>query len=471
MSSQNPSLAGNFESAAQQMLDALHKASAELSQAVSDCIDQLSAYNLGLQQSLNEQLQQIHEKFQTFIEQNSDELENHKEKLLEKLSEFEQSQIETIASSGDSVREALAAHTGRLKDDISHLVEQRLEELEEILTVPEQQISQQSETSVSQLSENTEQYQSRVDTSAQSGEELVASRASAFEADLEKLVDEWKQSVNDRFENAQRDFQERNAQVSKELEKFVEDTRLELANGAAQAERAVQKALESGQEKIASAFTGWREDTDVVYESFLKVLKEKRSEIETTMRADLDRAATVGKDDINHLVSEARERIESAHKAYRGTLKRLEQDYQRRLDSLLSRIETTVSETLRRSHVSSSIHQRVAKDLLDKLKSQLAVRGSEILAQLEKLSQQLEVEYARSSQGTEERIDLISSSALDALDKQIYLMKNELKKISKVFQDELDELEAHVVDIEVAGKKAAETVMTYRSAILSLGGD
>src|SRR5262249_31491278 len=278
------------------------------------------------------------------------------------------------------------------------------------------------------------------------------------EADLQKLVDEWKQSVNDRFENAQRDFQERNAQVSKELEKFVEDTRLELANGAAQAERAVQKALESGQEKIASAFTGWREDTDAVYESFLKVLKEKRSEIETTMRADLDRAATVGKDDINHLVSEARERIESAHKAYRGTLKRLEQDYQRRLDSLLSRIETTVSETLRRSHVSSSIHLRVAKDLLDKLRSQLAVRGSEILAQLEKLSQQLEVEYARSSQGTEERIDLISSSALDALDKQVYLMKHELKKISKVFQDELDELEAHVVDIEVAGKKAAETV-------------
>src|SRR5262245_44916980 len=202
MSSQNPSLAGNFESAAQQMLDALHKASSELSQAVSDCIDQLSAYNLGLQQSLNEQLQQIHERFQTFIEQNSDELENHKEKLLEKLTEFEQTQIETIVSSADSVREALAAHTGRLKDDISHLVEQRLEELETVLKVPEQDISELSETSVSGLSENTEEYQARVDKAAMSGEELVASRAGELEADLQKLVDEWKQSVNDKFESA-----------------------------------------------------------------------------------------------------------------------------------------------------------------------------------------------------------------------------------------------------------------------------
>src|SRR5262249_7367203 len=188
----------------------------------------------------------------------------------------------------------------------------------------------------------------------------------------------------------------------------------------------------------SSSFKGWRDDSDSVYESFLNVIKEKRSEIETTMRADLERAATLGKDDISHLVSEARERIESAHKAYRGTLKRLEQDYQRRLDALLTRLETTVSETLRRSGVSSSMHQRAAKDLLDKLKSQLAVRGSEILAQLEKLSQLLEIEYARSSQGTEERIDMISSSALDSLDKQLYMMKNELKKISKVFQDELD---------------------------------
>ncbi len=471
MSSQNPSLAGNFESAAQQMLDALNKASAELSQAVSGCIDQLSAYHLGLQQSLNEQLRQIHERFQTFIEQNSDELEKHKEKLLEKLQEFEQSQIESISASGDSVREALSAHTGRLKDAISHLVEQRLEELDDLLRLPEKQISDLSQTSSAGLSESTEDYRERVDKSSLTGEELVASRASEFEAELQKLVEDWKQSVNDKFENAQKDFQERNSKVSQELEKFVEETRLELTKSAAQADRTLAKAIDAGQEKISCSFTVWRDDVDAVYQSFLNVLKDKRGEIETIMRADLERAATIGKDEITHLVSEARERIESAHKAYRGTLKRLEQDYQRRLDSLLSRLETTVSETLRRSGVSSSIHQRASKDLLDKLKSQLAVRSAEILAQLEKLSQQLEVEYARSSQGTEERIDLICSAALDSVDKQIYLMKNELKKISKVFQDELDELETHVVDIEIAGKKAAETVMTYRSAILSLGGD
>src|SRR5262249_30747891 len=131
----------------------------------------------------------------------------------------------------------------------------------------------------------------------------------------------------------------------------------------------------------------------------------------------------------------------------------------------------TVSETSRRAGLTSSIQQRASDELHEKLKVNLSDQGAEMLRIVRKLTEQLEGEYVRVSRGLDERVDTIRSAAVESLEKQVNVMKQDLDKLTRSFQHELTDLNIQADELEEAGKAAAVFVMAYRSSLLSLDSE
>jgi len=471
MSNQNPSLAGNFESTAQQMLEALDRAGGQLSETVNACMEQLSTYNLGLQKSLSDQLQHISERFHSFVEANQEDLENNKDRLLEKLAEFERSEVETIVAAARGVRQSLSAHTEQAETKISKLVEEKLAELRTTLGSPGEKLPERASSTVAESKEIAGKGQEKIDRVALSEEEMLASMSREREQELQELVGKWKEHTEDRIGKTQTEFQEKSNCLVEELRKLVDEGVSDLKRESDQGAETIARALESGQAKLTTQLQQWREELAQLWQSFDSSLVNQKEAFSKKSRSQLDSKLSEARSEIDNNASEARDRIRSSHRVLQGSLKRLEQDYRRRLEAALNRFQITLSETARRGGTASGLEQRTASALQEKLTAQLNARGADILKVFRKLSEQLQVEYARSTQGLDERIDHLKVGAIESLERQVHLTKGELEKILRGYQTELSELEINAAQIEEAGKAAAVTVMAFRSAMLSLESD
>src|ERR1700722_1295772 len=108
MANPNAPKSEDFGSAANLMIEALDKASAELDKTVKACIEQLTNSNDALEKSLRTQLLKVIEQSKTFIDTSADDLTTHREDLLDRLNEFERSEVETMMSAARDVRQQVA---------------------------------------------------------------------------------------------------------------------------------------------------------------------------------------------------------------------------------------------------------------------------------------------------------------------------------------------------------------------------
>jgi DNA anti-recombination protein RmuC len=439
MSTQNPSLAGNFESTAQRMLEVLDKAAAELSRNVSDSVEQLSVYNFGLQKSLTDQLQQVSEKLQSFTETRTDDLENCKGELVRQIDEFAQSEIETVAATGQAVRQSLSSYTQQALEKITQEVEQQLQELRSLLDEPEQDINNRAGDAIATLKDVSESGLETIETTAADAEDSLSKRVQEFEQQLAEIVSDWKDNIQDKVESSQNGFAMSASKIIDELNNILDTSVSELDAQAKHGAEVVRDCIAAGQERASSTFTEWKKQVDEISAEFGKSVESGKEKVIEGESHEIEQKLTHAKDEITNVASDAREKIRNSHKLFQQSLRKLEQDYERRLQLLISTFETTVSETLRRSTTAAAMEQRSSSDLMETLTSQLNARGDDMLRGIRRMTEQLEIEYSKSWQGMESRIEQIKDTTLESFTKQVQSMKSESE--------------------------------AYRSALLSLGGE
>jgi len=467
MSSSKPSLSGNFEIAAQTMLVALEKAGAELTRNVNQCVEQLSSHCLALQSSLDDQLNQIRERYQSFVESNIDELEEYKEKLLKQLAEFEQGEIETIVDAGNSLRQSLNSHTDQV---LAKLTQQVEKQMAMIANATGQDIAHEAASVTPQLREMTETGKEQLAAMGSSGEQSVGSRIQELEAELSGLVNNWKDSVEAKVKSAQVELGAAAAEAQNNFDAMLKQSLTDMAKNSKQSTEVLDEAVADGVTRTQADLQTFQSKVAALVESLGKTLEQQRQLSDEDRNLQQNHSMSVATQEISHLTQEAQEKIQAAYAAYQRSLARMEHDYSRQFTHLTGRFDTALAEASVRFSGVAGMQARAAGDWQDKLESQLTARGAEVLKSVAKLAEQLESECLKSTNGMQERIENIKEDTLSVMEKQVQAIKTDSDRSVKKFLESLSALESHLEQIEEAGKAAAVTVMAYRSAHLSLGG-
>jgi predicted nucleotidyltransferase len=95
------------------MAEALDKASQELDKTVAACVEQLQSFHSNVEKSLANQLKKLLDQSKTFADSSFEDLSTHREELIDRLLEFERSEIETMISAARDVRQHVSSRAQR----------------------------------------------------------------------------------------------------------------------------------------------------------------------------------------------------------------------------------------------------------------------------------------------------------------------------------------------------------------------
>jgi hypothetical protein len=468
MADQNAPAAENFGSAANMMADALDKASTELDKTVRACIDQLTSSNDALEKSLSLQLIKVIEQSKNFIDANIEDLTSHREELLDRLTEFERTEIETMMSAAREVRQQVAGRGQQASESITKLVEEQLAELRTLIENPEARFANFAGRGLESLNKFSGESCKQIEDSETALEQVLTARAQELDLAVQQVIADTKKSIEETLDNYNSEMEEKISGVVSHLSEIVAETVEELEKDASNGAKSVEKAGASGKARLAGRLDEWKKDSGEISDNFRNTITFEATSSQQSHSTKLERKVGEVKDEISHIATDANAKITASHKLFLSSLKRLEKKYNDRLERLLTRFETALAEESRLTGGSDGL---AAHELRELLHARLQARGAEVLKSFQRTVDQLESEYARTSGGSSERLETVRTAATESLDKQLRLMKNELERISRSFSSELSELNLQVPQIEEAGRAAALAVMAYRSAMLQFERD
>jgi hypothetical protein len=468
MADQNAPAAENFGSAANMMAEALDKASAELDKTVRACIDQLTTSNDALEKSLSLQLIKVVEQSKNFIDANIEDLTSHREELLDRLTEFERTEIETMMSAAREVRQQVAGRGQQASESITKLVEEQLAELRTLIENPEARFANFAGRGLESLNKFSGESCKQIEDSETALEQVLTIRAQELDLAVQKVIADTKKGIEETLDNYNSEMEEKITSVVSHLTEIVAETVEELEKDASKGAKSVEKAGASGKARLIGRLDQWRKDSAEISDNFRNTITFEATSSQQSHSTKLERKVVEVKDEISHIATDANAKITASHKLFLSSLKRLEKKYNDRLERLLARFETALAQETRLTGGSDGL---AAHELRELLHARLQARGAEVLKSFQRTVDQLESEYARTSGGSSERLETVRTAATEALDKQLRLMKNELERISRSFSSELSELNLQVPQIEEAGRAAALAVMAYRSAMLQFERD
>ncbi len=468
MADQNAPAAENFGSAANMMADALDKASAELDKTVRACIDQLTSSNDALEKSLSLQLIKVVEQSKNFIDANIEDLTSHREELLDRLTEFERTEIETMMSAAREVRQQVTGRGQQASESITKLVEEQLAELRTLIENPEARFANFAGRGLESLNKFSGESCKQIEDSETALEQVLTTRAQELDLAVQKVIADTKKGIEETLDNYNSEMEEKITSVVSHLTEIVAETVEELEKDASKGAKSVEKAGASGKAKLIGRLDQWKKDSAEISDNFRNTITFEATSSQQSHSTKLERKVIEVKDEISHIATDANAKITASHKLFLSSLKRLEKKYNDRLERLLARFETALAEEARLTGGSDGL---AAHELRELLHARLQARGAEVLKSFQRTVDQLESEYARTSGGSSERLETVRTAATESLDKQLRLMKNELERISRSFSSELSELNLQVPQIEEAGRAAALAVMAYRSAMLQFERD
>ncbi|HNG76716.1 MAG TPA: hypothetical protein PLY72_19750, partial [Candidatus Obscuribacter sp.] len=96
--------AGGFGSAANLMIEALEKASLELENTVNQCLNQLSTFAEGLDQSLALQLDKVVKQSSHLVDSHGNVLEAKRDETIDGMAELEAREMEKLLSTSSDMR-------------------------------------------------------------------------------------------------------------------------------------------------------------------------------------------------------------------------------------------------------------------------------------------------------------------------------------------------------------------------------
>lgn len=458
----------NFGSAANLMAEALDKASAELDKTVRTCIDQLVLSNEALEKSLSQQLLKVVEQSKNFIDANIEDLTSHREELLDRLTEFERTEIDTMMSAAREVRQQVFSRGQQASETITKLVEEQLAELRTLIENPEARFVHFAGRGLETLNKFSADSRAQIEESETGLEQVLTTKAQALDAAVAIVISETKKGIEETLEKYNTEMEEKITSVVAHLTEVVNTTVKELEEEAARGAQAVEKAGAAGKARLMGRLEEWKNDSAEISDNFRNTITFEATSSQQSHATKLERKVNEVKDEINHIATDANAKITASHKLFLSSLKRLEKKYNDRLERLLSKFDAAMAEEAR---LPSGTDGLAAHELRELMHARLTARGKEVLKTFQRTVDQLESEYARTSSGSSERIETVKSAATESLDKHSRMMKNELERISRSFTSELNELTLQLPQIEEAGRAAALAVMAYRSAMLQFERD
>lgn len=456
------------ENAANLMSEALDKSSVELEKAVSACIEQLHTFNEALEKSFASQLQKVIEQSRHFVDSNSEDLSAHREELIDRLSEFERSEIETMVAAGKDVRSQVTARAQQASDSISRLVEEQIAELRSLIENPDKRFKEIADNGKVSLDSIKKSGLVKMQQDEHALEQELSEKAQKLDENVQTVIAESKAGINEILDKHNAAMEEKIAAVVQRLNDKSTEIIDELKKKTEGAAQALTDSVIEGTEKLGSHLTQWKDECGVLRSEFEDALQKDSEKSEANHASKLERKVTEVKEEINHIAQDANAKIAASHKLFFSSLRRLEKKYNDRLERLLSRFENALAEEARLSNTGSNQPTHELRELMN---ARLQARGKEILKAFQRQVEQIESEYARTSSGSHEKLESIRSAAVESLDKQIRIMKSELDRVSRSFQNELADLQAQLPEIEEAGRAAALAVEAYRSAMLSFSAD
>lgn len=447
------------------MSEALDKASQELEKTVKACIDHLQSFNENLERSLATQLQKVIEQSKNFVEANIEDLSTHREELVDRLLEFERSEIETMVSAARDVRQQVSARAQQASEAISRLVEEQVTELRTLIENPENNFKDFSTINQRTLEHNTHAGKEKVATQQLECETTLTVKAQELEQSVQQVVAESRKGIEETLEKFNGEMEKKISSVLTQLSDVVEQTLAELETSSTEGAEKIQKSVDEGGVRLSNHLDTWKNDCNDLRQNFEKGLQQDSETAEKAHTSKLELKVGEVKDEINNIAQDANAKISASHKLFFSSLKRLEKKYNDRLERLMSRFEAALADEPKLS--AGSITQPSA-ELREQLHARLQARGKDILKTFQRQVEQLEAEYIRQSGSSHERVDAIRTAATEVLDKQLRTMKSELERISRNFKSELTDMHNELPKIEERGRAAAMTVQAYRSTMLSI---
>jgi len=468
MANPNAPKSEDFGSAANLMIEALDKASAELDKTVKACIEQLTNSNKVLEKSLRIQLLKVVEQSKNFIDTSVEDLTTHREELLDRLNEFERSEVETMMSAARDVRQQVAARGQQATESITRLVEEQLVELRILIENPEGRFTSFPVRNGDSLKRLVTESKVKVEQSGLALEQVLTTKAQEFDATVQQVISNTKKSIEESLEKYNGDMEEKIASVIGQLSDVVSQTITELEQESNKGCKKVEAAGELGKDKLTGRLHEWKQECTDLAENFQSSLSLEATSSQQNHEIKLERKVGEVKDEINHIAKDADAKIAASHKLFVSSLKRLEKKYNDRLERLLAKFESAMAEE---SRLPGGANGLVAHELKELLNTRLQARGKELLKSFQRQVDQLESEFARTSGGSNDRLEGIRTMSTESLDKQLRMMKTELDRIAKSFATELNALNSQLPQIEEAGRAAAMAVVAYKSAMLQFERD
>lgn len=468
MSSEESGKSENFGSAAHLMIEALDKASKELEGTVEACLSQVREHAEGQEKALAGRLKKFFEQSGNLLDGHVDDLSNKKEEFIERLMEFERTELETLTATAKEIRQQVNAKAQQATDSINRLVEEQVAELKAYMSEPKPILHEIVDARLEVVKEIGRASKDKVEESEAGLEKVISERAEEFDRGIQAVVEESKHAVEDKLDEHNRQFEAKINSVMTGLADAVNLAGDDLKDKAHEGRQKIDAASEKGRDRLFAHLKEFSRALEEIQSTFAEQLKADRDVQEGVHKTKLDRKAQEVREEIEHISADASSKIAASHKLFYSSLKRLEKKYFDRMDRLFSRYESALAQE---GSLASGSKPQATGELRTLLASRLQARGDEVIKSFQRHVEQIESEYSRSSLGYHDRIENIKNNAIEAMEKQAKTMNQEMDRVTRNFNNGMSDLNIELPQISERGKAAALAVKAYRSAMLSLEGD
>lgn len=468
--SEEPEIGENLNSALNLWQEAVDKAGVDLEKIVNNSVEQLARYSEELEKSLTTQLAKIGEQASMIVENNIEELTARKDELQEEIAEFERRELDKIILSAQAGRAEIGAMLEKAKQDVMNRFESAASELTHLSDNPKVKFApmlQSNREALAELALSATDTISDQQTTCQHG---LTDKVKDIENQLETVVSESKALIERKLEGHGEGFDDKISQVLSQLDSIQSET-----TGASAAEtgthiKRLNDCVKENRDFLEKQVNSWKSNIDAVKASFEEQLESTKEEAIATQKRRLHYTASEAKGAIGQIAADAQARITGNHKMYYGSLKRLERKYEEQVAKLLNRLEAVIAEE-REIPASLAMSSQSVEETRQKLRSQLKVRGGEVVKTYRRQIEQVEGDFARASASSYERIDSIRLQTVESLEKQVRIIRSELERINKLVKAELSQVAIELPEIEERGRVAAMSVQAFQSSMLTLEGD
>ncbi|MDP3510389.1 MAG: hypothetical protein Q8T09_20635 [Candidatus Melainabacteria bacterium] len=461
----------SFGSAANLMIEALEKASAELERTVTVCLDQLQAFSEGIDSSLALQLDKVIQQSEHLVDSHGNDLEAKRDETLDTISALETAEVDRLMQGAAAIRRRFADKVIEATDILTEIMEEQLQDLAGIIDSPNANLYEISHERIARVTELSSSGKERVETVSQSYENGMSDRAKTIDDSAQSVIESSKAEVDGHLAMYSSQFDEKIDGVQKQLGEIVEAASKDIRTLTVRGIKTIDETRQTNSQVLDEHISHWQTQLLAMKDRFKQGSFESQSRFIKDYSNEVEKKLVAAQDDINRIAFSAKSRMAVNQKLVHNSLRRVEGKLSDEIDRLFIKFEAALAQESKINLMVSGNRLSANPEVIEKLNSRLRAHGAEVIKTFRRQVEQTEAEFARSSAGSNERIESIRLSSVESLEKQVRIMRSDLERITRNFHNELSELNLKTPIIEESGRAAALAVMAYKSAMLSLEND